>query len=83
MEGGFLSSTQFLIFNIMRKFAKYQMNLAIVHYDGADWIQSYTTRVAKIDYASGTAHVMGYWSMTTTKHINYACKQLNLTQIKN
>jgi hypothetical protein len=66
----------------MRKFDKYLTNLSIVHYDGADYIQSYNTRVAKIDYATGTAKVLAHWSVTTTKHINYACNQLRLTQIK-
>lgn len=33
----------------MRKFEKYRENLSIIHFDGADYIQSYTTRVAKID----------------------------------
>jgi hypothetical protein len=65
----------------MRKFAKYQQNLSIVHWDGNDYIMSYTTRVAKIDYETRTAKVLGYWSMTTSKHINYACKQLGLTKI--
>ena len=67
--------------NIMRTFNKYVQNLKIVHWDGADYIMSYTTRVAKIDYSERTATVLGYWSMTTSKHINYACKQLNLTKI--
>lgn len=66
----------------MRKFTKYRENLSIIHHDGADYIQSYSTRVAKIDYNNRTAEVLGYWSMTTSKHINYACKELNLTQIK-
>jgi len=66
----------------MRTFAKYRQNLSIIHWNGNDWIQSYTTRVAKIDYENRTAEIQGYWSVTTSKHINYACKQLGLTQIK-
>jgi hypothetical protein len=27
-------------------------------------------------------HQLGYWSMTTQKHINYVAKELNLTLIK-
>lgn len=65
-----------------RKFDKYKDNLSIVRFDGADWIQSYTTRVAKIDYDNRTAEVLRYWSMTTSKHINYACNELGLTVIK-
>lgn len=66
----------------MRKFEKYRDNLSIINFDGADYIQSYTTRVAKIDYNNRTALVLGYWSKTTSKHINYACRELNLTQTK-
>ena len=66
----------------MRTFAKYKQNLSIIRWDGKDWIQSYTTRVALIDYEERTAELQGYWSMTTSKHINYACEQLGLTQIK-
>ena len=66
----------------MRTFKKYKENLSIVHFNGADYIQSYTTRVAKINYDTRTAEVLGHWSMTTSKHINYACKELGLTQIK-
>lgn len=66
----------------MRTFAKYKQNLSIIRWDGKDWIQSYTTRVALIDYNERTAELQGYWSMTTSKHINYACQQLGLTQIK-
>jgi hypothetical protein len=62
----------------MRRFEKYKQNLSVVNHDGQDWIQSYRTRVAKIDYGTRTANVVGYWSMTTTKHVNYACKELGL-----
>ena len=64
----------------MRTFKKYKQNLSIVTWDGNDWIQSYSTRVAKINYGNRTAEVQGYWSMTTSKHINYACQQLGLTK---
>ena len=66
----------------MRTFKKYQNNLSIVYFEGADYIKSYKTLVAKIDYDTRTAQVLGYWSMTTSKHINYACNELGLTQIK-
>jgi hypothetical protein len=65
-----------------RKFDKYKDNLSVVRFDGADWIQSYTTRVAKIDHDNGTAEVLGYWSQTTSKHINYACFELGLTKVQ-
>ena len=64
-----------------RSFKKYTQNLSICSKDGEDYIQSYDTLVAKIDYVRKEAKVLGYWSKTTTKHINYACSQLQLTQI--
>jgi hypothetical protein len=57
---------------------KYKQNLRI---DGSKVI-SYTTHVATIDYAERTLTVHGYWSMTTTKHINYVASELNLQIIK-
>lgn len=65
----------------MRKFERYKQNLAIVKDGDQDYIYSYTTKVAKIDYAKGTAEILGWWSVTTSKHINYACKQLGLQPI--
>lgn len=56
----------------MRKFEKYSENLK--HDD--NFIYSYDTKVAHIK--CNELAVLGYWSKTTTKHINYAAKQLNL-----
>jgi len=66
----------------MRKFDKYQQNLSIVYKDNTDWVQSYDTLVAKINWEDRTAELQGWWSSTTSKHINYACKQLGLTVTK-
>jgi len=66
----------------MRTFKKYKQNLRIVTTSEGDYIQSYSTNVAKIDYATKTAKILGWWSMTTSKHINYASSQLGLTTIK-
>jgi len=61
----------------MRKLPKYKENLRII--DGTD-VYSYSTRVAQI---KGTElHQLGWWSVTTQKHINYAAKELGLTLIK-
>ena len=60
----------------MRKFNKYKENLR----QDQDKIISYTTHVATIK--GDTLRQLGYWSMTTQKHINYAAKELNLTLIK-
>jgi hypothetical protein len=67
----------------MRTFDKYKQNLKVVTWDGSDYVMSYTTRVAKIDYGNSQLIQLGYWSMTTQKHINYAAKKLNLELIKN
>lgn len=66
----------------MRTFDRYKQNLRVVNWNGADYVMSYTTRVAKIDYASRTLEQLGYWSMTTQKHINYAADQLGLDLIR-
>jgi len=60
----------------MKKFQKYKTNLS---YD-TEWVYSYKTRVAKID----TPYLvkLGYWSVTTSKHINYAARELGLTVIE-
>lgn len=60
----------------MRNFEKYKQNL---RQDG-NFIISYTTKVAKI--VGQELHQLGYWSVTTQKHINYAAQQLGLTLIK-
>lgn len=62
----------------MTQFKKYKQNLRVVNWNGADYVMSYTTRVAKIDYVTRTLDQLGYWSMTTQKHINYAAEQLGL-----
>jgi hypothetical protein len=66
----------------MRRFNRYMQNLCVIQHEGSDYIMSYTTRVAKINYGNMTAEVLGYWSQTTSKHINYACQQLGLSQVK-
>jgi hypothetical protein len=67
----------------MRTFEKYKHNLSIVTTSEGDFIRSYSTLVAKIDYETKTAKVLGYWSVTTSKHINYACSELGLTKTTN
>jgi len=61
----------------MRKFNRYRENLR----QDQDKILSYNTHVATIE--GDTLRQLGYWSMTTQKHINYVAKELNLTLIKN
>ena len=56
---------------------RYNKNLRI---DGNKVI-SYTTHVATID--GDKLIQLGWWSMTTQKHINYVAKEYCLTIIKN
>ena len=61
----------------MRTLPKYKQNLRI---QGND-VWSYTTIVAHIK--GSELHQLGYWSMTTQKHINYVAAYMNLKLIKN
>ena len=58
------------------RFDKYKKNLQYV--DG--YVISYDTKVAKKD--GDELIVDKWWSMTTSKHINYAARELGLTVIK-
>ncbi len=60
----------------MRTLDKYKQNLRI---QGND-VWSYSTIVAKID--GNDLLQLGYWSMTTQKHINYVADELDLILIK-
>jgi len=62
----------------MRKLPKYKENLRII--DDTD-VYSYSTRVAQIK--DDELHVFGWWSPTTSKHINYVATHYNLKVIKN
>ncbi len=58
------------------KFTKYKTNLKKVNND----IYSYNTKVAIIK--NNELIQLGWWSVTTQKHINFAAKELNLNLIK-
>ena len=60
----------------MRTLSKYKQNLRILGND----VWSYSTIVAKID--GNDLLQLGYWSMTTQKHINYVADELDLILIK-
>ena len=60
----------------MYKLPKYKQNLSIQ----GNNVWSYSTIVARID--GSKLYQLGYWSMTTQKHINYVAKELDLTLIK-
>lgn len=58
---------------------RYNQNLRI---DGNKVI-SYVTHVATINWEKMELDQLGWWSMTTQKHINYVANQLNLKLNKN
>ena len=55
----------------MKQFKRYKANLK---QDG-NKIYSYSTHVATLDHQQKVLHQLGYWSMTTQKHINYVAKE--------
>ena len=62
----------------MVKLPKYKENLRII--DNTD-VYSYSTRVAQIK--GNELHIFGWWSSTTSKHINYVADYYNLKKIYN
>jgi hypothetical protein len=59
------------------KFAKYKDNLS----SDDSFIYSYNTKVAKIDHKNKVIVPLGYWSVTTSKHINYAAAQMGYKKL--
>ena len=51
----------------MRTFNRYKENLRVTD----DAVYSYNTRVAEINHRDRTITPLGWWSVTTSKHINY------------
>jgi len=51
----------------------YKQNLKVVD----DKVYSYNTHVADIDHYRNVVYIRGYWSVTTSKHINYVARTLN------
>ena len=62
----------------MIKLPRYKENLRIIN--GKD-VYSYSTLVAEIK--DDELHVFGWWSQTTSKHINYVADYYNLKKIDN
>ena len=60
----------------MRKFNKYKQNLSLVTNNEGTFVKSYNTLVAKVN--GDELEVLGWWSRTTSKHINYAANELGL-----
>lgn len=57
---------------------KYKQNLKVI----GNNVYSYKTHVATIDPTNGTLTVLGYWSKTTSKHVNHVADELNLEIVK-
>jgi hypothetical protein len=64
----------------MQQLKKYKQNLSLVELDNDTYVKSYSTLVAKIE--GDNIRILGWWSQTTSKHINYVAKQLNKQVIK-
>ena len=62
----------------MKKLPKYKENLRII--DNTN-VYSYSTRVAQIK--DNELHIFGWWSSTTSKHVNYVANYYNLKKIYN
>lgn len=60
----------------MRSFPKYKQNLRMI----GDDVWSYSTNVARKE--GDKLIELGYWSVTTRKHVNYVANELNLNLIK-
>lgn len=60
----------------MKTFKKYKQNLSLVTNNEGTFVKSYKTLVAKVN--EDELEVLGWWSQTTTKHINYAANELGL-----
>lgn len=56
---------------------KYKQNLRIE----GNKVISYTTHVATIDHAARKLIVHGWWSVTTSKHINHVAETYGLTKV--
>ena len=61
----------------MVKLPKYKENLRII--DNTD-VYSYSTRVAQIK--DEELHVYGWWSPTTSRHVNYVANHYNLKKVE-
>lgn len=64
------------------KFKKYKKNLCAVQHMGNTYVKSNDTLVARVDYCNKELIQLGYWSVTTQKHINYAASVWGLKLIK-
>tara|TARA_R100000808_G_C2008639_1_gene62244 strand:+ start:129 stop:338 length:210 start_codon:yes stop_codon:yes gene_type:complete len=59
--------------NNLSKMDRYKENLLV----SDDAVFSYLTRVAEIDHEKEEIKPLGWWSATTSKHINYVAREYN------
>ena len=59
---------------MITKLEKYKQNLSII--DNKK-VKSYNTIVAEIDHIKKEINQLGWWSVTTQKHINYVTNEYN------
>ena len=57
---------------------RYKQNLRVI----GNEVYSYNTKVAIIDSEAGELRQLGWWSVTTQKHINYISRELGLKLVK-
>ena len=57
---------------------RYKQNLKVIE----NKIFSYNTHVATINHKKQNVNILGWWSVTTSKHINYVTNLLNYSQTK-
>tara|TARA_R100000664_G_C2746039_1_gene133782 strand:+ start:503 stop:712 length:210 start_codon:yes stop_codon:yes gene_type:complete len=55
----------------LNKLGRYKENLLV----SDDAVFSYLTRVAEIDHEKREIKPLGWWSVTTSKHINYVARK--------
>lgn len=60
------------------KLSRYTENLRIE----GNKVFSYSTHVADIDHDSSEVKALGWWSVSTQKHINYVASQYGYKSIK-
>lgn len=63
----------------MKRFDKHVQNLREVD----DKIYSYNTHVANLNHKEKIVHQLGWWSVTTQRHINYVAEEYNYKVIDN
>ena len=64
--------------NELSKLDRYKENLLV----SDNHVFSYLTKVANINHAEREVKPLGYWSVTTSKHINYVANEYGYKVVK-